>query len=620
MTVGEFRVDKENYDNFPVGMRVLAVDDDLICLKLLETMLSKCQYEVTATSEARVALNMLRENKDRFDLVISDVHMPDMDGFKLLELVGLEMDLPVIMLSANNDAKLVMKGVSHGACDYLVKPVRLEELGNIWQHVIRRKKSGSRKQNNQSVDKGKDNQTSGEVNGSPSTVNRDLQNGKCNRKRKEDEDEGEDNGNDSDDPATQKKPRVVWSVELHRKFVAAVNQLGYEKEAVPKKILDLMNVGGLTRENVASHLQKYRLYLKKLPQQANMAAPLGVRDTAFMRLGSLDGGLRDYRTLAGLGRLRNTALSSSPYTMLGRLNSPANINLHNITHPSHTHQNTALARMHPVLSPSSQNPSLFQGTPSSFDASINDSGIFTGANAFTDTSNFLNSTQQSSMMLQGNSAGFRNQSSQNMASFNQEPSNGGSIIGSSNLMEPNSLLSTEPFMNSARENNLTNGHYLVNNSIENMALVSLEDARGNVNERLGGERGQNYGHTPSNNSNMFGSINTTTTHVPSNNGIVSPFNRRLDQNIGILNQKMDMFLNGGSTPMQQINDNGTSVIESRARSNENLFLEQHKLQGGFAPQNYDSLDDLVNAVFKRGDETTPNFDCGLDEFSFGQDL
>lgn len=53
-------------------------------------------FAVTTTSQAITALKMLRENKNRFDLVISDVHMPDMDGFKLLELVGLEMDLPVI--------------------------------------------------------------------------------------------------------------------------------------------------------------------------------------------------------------------------------------------------------------------------------------------------------------------------------------------------------------------------------------------------------------------------------------------------------------------------------------------------------------------------------------------
>ena len=51
---------------------------------------------VTTTSQAKMALRMLRENQNRFDLVISDVHMPDMDGFKLLEHVGLEMDLPVI--------------------------------------------------------------------------------------------------------------------------------------------------------------------------------------------------------------------------------------------------------------------------------------------------------------------------------------------------------------------------------------------------------------------------------------------------------------------------------------------------------------------------------------------
>lgn len=51
------------------------------------------------------------------------------------------------MLSAYGDTKLVMKGISHGACDYLLKPVRIEELKNIWQHVIRRKKSDPKEKN-----------------------------------------------------------------------------------------------------------------------------------------------------------------------------------------------------------------------------------------------------------------------------------------------------------------------------------------------------------------------------------------------------------------------------------------------------------------------------------------
>ena len=129
------------------------------------------------------------------------------------------------MLSANGDPKLVMKGITHGACYYLLKPVRIEELKTIWQHVVRRKKSDD-KDRNSSDNRDKPNQGSNEA----------VPDQKLNKKRKDqngDEDEDHDEDEDeheheNEDPTTQKKPRVVWSVELHRKFVAAVNQLGVD--------------------------------------------------------------------------------------------------------------------------------------------------------------------------------------------------------------------------------------------------------------------------------------------------------------------------------------------------------------------------------------------------------
>ncbi|GJN16599.1 hypothetical protein PR202_gb03602 [Eleusine coracana subsp. coracana] len=65
-----------------------------------------------------------------------------------------------------------------------------------------------------------------------------------------------------------KRPRLVWTPQLHKRFVDVVAHLGI-KNAVPKTIMQLMNVEGLTRENVASHLQKYRLYVKRMQGLSN---------------------------------------------------------------------------------------------------------------------------------------------------------------------------------------------------------------------------------------------------------------------------------------------------------------------------------------------------------------
>lgn len=75
-------------------------------------------------------------------------------------------------------------------------------------------------------------------------------------------------GADDSSARTLKRPRLVWTPQLHKRFVDVVAHLGI-KNAVPKTIMQLMNVEGLTRENVASHLQKYRLYLKRMQGLSN---------------------------------------------------------------------------------------------------------------------------------------------------------------------------------------------------------------------------------------------------------------------------------------------------------------------------------------------------------------
>ncbi|CAN1859037.1 Two-component response regulator ARR1 [Linum perenne] len=82
--------------DFPVGLKVLLIDDNPTCLLILRQMLHRCMFRVTACRKSKDAVAMLREDKFRFDIVISDVHMPEIDGFKILEVAAQEMDLPVV--------------------------------------------------------------------------------------------------------------------------------------------------------------------------------------------------------------------------------------------------------------------------------------------------------------------------------------------------------------------------------------------------------------------------------------------------------------------------------------------------------------------------------------------
>jgi hypothetical protein len=79
---------------------ILVVDDEPMALKLVQTILEKRDFEVLASTSATQAIKIFEAQRDRIELLISDIVMPEMDGTKLAgRLVAMNPDLPVLFMS-----------------------------------------------------------------------------------------------------------------------------------------------------------------------------------------------------------------------------------------------------------------------------------------------------------------------------------------------------------------------------------------------------------------------------------------------------------------------------------------------------------------------------------------
>jgi two-component system OmpR family response regulator len=106
---------------------ILVVDDEAGVRDMLADALRMQQYAVATSSDGHAALREIYEGD--FDLIISDVNMPKVNGFELLErLRATGNETPVILLTARGDRADVAVGFRAGADDYVTKPFGLEEL------------------------------------------------------------------------------------------------------------------------------------------------------------------------------------------------------------------------------------------------------------------------------------------------------------------------------------------------------------------------------------------------------------------------------------------------------------------------------------------------------------
>ncbi|RJR50130.1 MAG: sigma-54-dependent Fis family transcriptional regulator [Desulfobacteraceae bacterium] len=127
--------------------RILIVDDEKDMLVLLQRIISEeSDHQVATESNPQRALQLFRENP--FDLVITDLKMPKMDGIRLLEDVKkANPDVSVIILTAYATIETAVEAIQKGAFDYITKPFRRERIlltvtkAMQWQEMVRENKS-----------------------------------------------------------------------------------------------------------------------------------------------------------------------------------------------------------------------------------------------------------------------------------------------------------------------------------------------------------------------------------------------------------------------------------------------------------------------------------------------
>ena len=111
-----------------MSARILVIDDEVDMLSLIRLILTeKTDYEIITTNNPLEVSNLLNEKK--FDVVVTDLKMPIMDGMDVVDAIRKQDALvPIIIITAYGSVESAEEAVKKGAFDYITKPFRQEQL------------------------------------------------------------------------------------------------------------------------------------------------------------------------------------------------------------------------------------------------------------------------------------------------------------------------------------------------------------------------------------------------------------------------------------------------------------------------------------------------------------
>lgn len=118
---------------------ILLVEDDLINRKIIQELLKQKNYNVTVASDGVSAL--MKIAKTKFDVILSDINMPNFDGFQLLDYMNeKKIDIPVIFMTSLTGEESELRGLELGAVEYIKKPINMDLLALKLERLLKDKK------------------------------------------------------------------------------------------------------------------------------------------------------------------------------------------------------------------------------------------------------------------------------------------------------------------------------------------------------------------------------------------------------------------------------------------------------------------------------------------------
>jgi DNA-binding NtrC family response regulator len=124
--------------------RILIIDDDAVACEFLQEVLQRDGYEVSAFTSA---MDALQQDLSEYDLLMSDIRMPGMDGLQFLSEVQKKWpNLPVILMTAYGSLETTMEAISLGAWDYISKPFSPEDCRALVKKVLEVRELRQRRQ------------------------------------------------------------------------------------------------------------------------------------------------------------------------------------------------------------------------------------------------------------------------------------------------------------------------------------------------------------------------------------------------------------------------------------------------------------------------------------------